>query len=111
MLACDAAVSMRLTSAAFAVEFGANLCLADAYRPLSDRVADAPKNPGASASLHGLGRAVDLCGGAEQFDTPEHRWLATHSASYGWTNPTWAAAGGSQPEPWHFEFSAGDTAT
>jgi zinc D-Ala-D-Ala carboxypeptidase len=23
---------------------------------------------------------------------------------YGWIHPSWAAAGGSRPEPWHFEY-------
>ncbi|MBC7632539.1 M15 family metallopeptidase, partial [Aeromicrobium sp.] len=72
-----------------------------------------PKKPALTAapgtSVHGLGRAVDLCGGAERSSTPEHRWLATHGPSYGWIRPTWAADGGSRPEPWHFEFQSKDT--
>jgi hypothetical protein len=28
-----------------------------------------------------------------------------HGASYGWIHPTWAAQGGSRPEPWHFEYA------
>ena len=24
---------------------------------------------------------------------------------YGWFHPSWAAAGGSLPEPWHFEYA------
>jgi LAS superfamily LD-carboxypeptidase LdcB len=57
-------------------------------------------------SNHGWGTAVDLCGGVERFDTDEHAWVVEHGPSYGWIHPSWAAAGGSRPEPWHFEYLA-----
>lgn len=106
LLACDAAVSLRLMSAAYTAELGTPLCITDAYRSLSDQAALAPtKIASVSASVHGLGRAVDLCGGVERFGTRQHRWVAENGAAFGWTMPTWAAAGGSRPEPWHLESS------
>ncbi len=50
--------------------------------------------------------AVDLCGGVERFDTAEHEWMLAHGPAYGWIHPSWAGAGGSRPEPWHFEYGA-----
>jgi murein DD-endopeptidase MepM/ murein hydrolase activator NlpD len=106
-LACEAAVSFRLMSAAFTAETGTKLCITDSYRPLGGGLTLSAEKRGLAknfgTSLHGDGRAVDLCGGVERFDTPEHRWMATRGPSYGWLSPTWAAAGGSRPEPWHFE--------
>ncbi|MET1036854.1 MAG: peptidoglycan DD-metalloendopeptidase family protein, partial [Aeromicrobium sp.] len=102
LLACDAAVSFRLMSAAFTAELGTPLCITDAYRSLDEQDAVAAAS---GSAVHGGGRAVDLCGGVERVDTPEHRWVTTHGAAYGWVSPTWAAAGGSRPEPWHFESS------
>jgi len=54
---------------------------------------------------HGMGRAVDLCGGVQDFSSPAHRWMRQNAPLYGWFHPSWAAAGGSLPEPWHFEFA------
>lgn len=106
LLACDAAVSFRLMSAAYTAELGKPLCITDSYRSLADLSALTRGQTGsATSTVHGLGRAVDLCGGVERLDTAEHRWIAKHGASFGWVTPTWAAAGGSRPEPWHFESS------
>jgi cell wall-associated NlpC family hydrolase len=107
LLACDAAVSFRLMSAAFTAELGTTLCITDSYRSHVGRTALTPSkrkpSTAVGTSVHGAGRAVDLCGGVERLDTPEHRWLVKHGASFGWVSPTWAAAGGARPEPWHFE--------
>ena len=56
-------------------------------------------------SNHGLGVAVDLCGGIESFGTVQHQWLFTHAPLFGWFHPLWAEPTGSRPEPWHWEFS------
>jgi len=40
----------------------------------------------------------------ESFATAEHTWVAERGPAYGWIHPSWAAAGGSRPEPWHFEY-------
>jgi LAS superfamily LD-carboxypeptidase LdcB len=56
-------------------------------------------------SVHGWGLAVDLCGGVERFGTTQNTWLLAHAPAHGWSHPAWAAAGGSRPEPWHFEYA------
>lgn len=107
LLTCEAAASLRVMSAAFTAELGTKLCITDSYRSLDAQNALGPSKrkvaAAAGTSTHGTGRAVDLCGGVERPDTPEHRWVATHGTFYGWISPTWAAVGGSQPEPWHLE--------
>ena len=30
--------------------------------------------------------------------------MVTHGPEHGWVHPSWAGAGGSRPEPWHFEY-------
>jgi hypothetical protein len=63
-------------------------------------------------SIHGewtYGSAVDFAnlGG---FGAPRHDWLRSNGAPYGWYQPWWATAGGSLPEPWHWEYDErGDT--
>jgi hypothetical protein len=57
-------------------------------------------------SIHGEwsnGSAVDLSnlGG---FGAPRHDWLRANGGAYGWYQPSWATAGGSLPEPWHWEY-------
>lgn len=57
-------------------------------------------------SIHGewtYGSAVDFSnlGG---FGAPRHNWLRSNAAAFGWYQPGWATAGGSLPEPWHWEY-------
>ena len=56
-------------------------------------------------SRHGVGLAVDLCGGVEDFGSSVHHWLRQNAPLYGWYHPSWASAGGSLPEPWHWEYA------
>ena len=111
LLRCDAAVGYRLLDAAFTNRFGVPLCITDSYRSrhsqeelyeVKPRLAAVP-----GTSNHGWGLAVDLCGGAEEFGTAEHEFVVARGPAYGWVHPAWAAAGGSRPEPWHFEYAAG----
>jgi hypothetical protein len=108
-LRCDAAVAYRLLSAEYAEDLGAELCITDSYRPLDVQERVYRTKPSLAAvpgtSNHGWGIAVDLCGGVERFGTPEHEWVVTNGASYGWVHPAWAAQSGSRPEPWHFEYA------
>jgi murein DD-endopeptidase MepM/ murein hydrolase activator NlpD len=109
LLRCDAAVAYRLLGAAYADAFGLELCITDSYRSKSGQDQVFREKPRLAAlpgtSVHGLGLAVDLCGGIEQFDSAEHTWLVDHGPALGWKHPDWAAAGGSRPEPWHFEYT------
>lgn len=107
-LRCDAAVAYRLMGAAFERDNGETLCITDSYRSRAGQEDAHVRKPTITAqpgtSVHGLGLAVDLCGGIETFSGSEHAWMVDHGPTYGWIHPSWAAAGGSRPEPWHFEY-------
>lgn len=109
-LRCDAAVAYRLLAAKYADALGTDLCITDSYRSLGAQERAHLVKPGLTASpgtsQHGLGLAVDLCGGVERFGSPQNDWLLAHAPTYGWTHPAWAAPGGSKPEPWHWEYPA-----
>jgi LAS superfamily LD-carboxypeptidase LdcB len=68
-------------------------------RRAKGRLAAAP-----GRSNHGTGIAVDFCGGVESFGTAAHRWMKARAGEFGWVQPSWARAGGSKPEPWHWEY-------
>ncbi|HEU0101910.1 MAG TPA: M15 family metallopeptidase [Mycobacteriales bacterium] len=84
------------------------LCVTDSYRSYGEQVDVYARKPGLAAvpgsSNHGLGVAVDFCGGVETFGTPEYLWMQAHAPAYGWVHPAWAEPGGSRPEPWHWEY-------
>lgn len=106
MLRADAADAFLELDDAFHDEFGRPLCVADSYRPYHEQVRLFQEMlPGMAAepgtSKHGLGVAVDLCGGIDELDSPEHRWMLAAAPEYGWINPDWAGDGF---EPWHWEY-------
>lgn len=108
-LRCDAAGSFQAMSAAFASSFGRRpLCLTDSYRTFDSQVRLYGLKPALAAipgtSNHGWGLAIDLCGGAQSFGTPEYAWLVRFAPSFGWSNPPWAQPGRGREEPWHWEF-------
>ena len=88
---------------------GQPLCVTDSYRSYGAQVDVFRRKPSLAAtpgrSQHGWGLAVDLCGGAERFDTEVHQWLKANAPAYGWVHPAWAEPGGSRPEPWHWEYA------
>ncbi|MGA8044963.1 MAG: D-alanyl-D-alanine carboxypeptidase family protein [Dermatophilaceae bacterium] len=105
----SASVAFNALSQRFAEDFGRPICVTDSYRSFSQQVAvkatrgfwAAP--PG--TSNHGLGKALDLCGGINSFGTIEHLWMKQNAPLFGWFHPSWAAADGRKPEPWHWEFA------
>ncbi|MEO7421377.1 MAG: D-alanyl-D-alanine carboxypeptidase family protein [Ornithinibacter sp.] len=103
------AASFNALSQAYAAQSGVPLCVTDSYRSLPDQISiKATRGRFAATpgtSQHGLGRAVDLCGGVESFGSAAHRWMRQNAPLYGWFHPSWADAGGRTPEPWHFEFA------
>jgi hypothetical protein len=109
ILRADAAASFNALSRAYAETFGAPICVTDSYRNYASQVAVRAAKPTLAAvpgtSNHGWGVAVDLCDGVQVFGSPQHEWLAQHAMAYGWFHPSWAQAGGSKPEPWHWEFA------
>jgi len=95
-------------SKAFAAAFDKPICVTDSYRTYAAQVRLFATKPNLAAtpgrSQHGWGRAVDLCGGIQNFGTPPHRWLKDNAAQFGFIHPDWAEPDGSRPEPWHWEF-------
>jgi cell wall-associated NlpC family hydrolase len=109
VLRCDAAESFQAMSAAFAATFGRPLCVTDSYRTFDQQVRLYALKPALAAipgtSNHGWGLALDLCGGAESFGTPQYAWLTAYGPRFGWSNPPWALPGRGREEPWHWEFT------
>jgi D-alanyl-D-alanine dipeptidase len=111
MLRADAAAAFNRMSRAFAGAFGEPLCVEASYRPYQRQVELYASMPAGYAAVpgtsnHGWGLAVDLCGGIQVDNSPEHMWLLDHAAAYNWFHPAWAMPGGGGPhEPWHWEYA------
>ena len=107
-LRADAAFGFDQLSEAYAVEFGAPICVTDSYRSYEGQVNVYAIKPDLAAipgtSNHGWGTATDLCGGIQSFGTPQHGWMRANAPLYGFFLPTWAQESGSRPEPWHWEY-------
>lgn len=107
-LRCDAASAFKRLNEGYRAAFGSNICITDSYRSYEAQVSLKAAKPTLAAkpgtSNHGWGMATDLCGGINSFGTSQHRWMAQNAGRYGWVLPSWAQAGGSKPEPWHWEF-------
>ncbi len=107
-LIASAARAFDEMSAAFTAALGKPLCVTDSYRDYAGQVRVFKAKPELAAtpgrSQHGLGKALDLCGGVQNFGTPAYNWLKQNSMTYGYVHPDWAEPGGSRPEPWHWEF-------
>jgi hypothetical protein len=108
LLRADAAFAFASMNAAFNEAFGEDICVGNTYRSYSEQVSLHSQKPSMTAepgtSNHGWGTAVDLCGDGASFGTSVYKWLIANGPDYGWDNPDWARAGGSRPEPWHWEF-------
>lgn len=89
---------------------GQNICITDSYRPYHVQVILKQQKPFLAArpgtSNHGWGYATDLCGGINNFGTPEHTWMRANAPLFGFYHPSWAQINGSKPEPWHWEYIA-----
>ena len=105
----DAAAAFNSMSAAYQRDTGNTLCVTDSYRSYSQQVVTKSQRGHFAAkpgtSNHGLGTALDLCGGVNNFGHPAHEWMKQNAALYGWFHPSWAGPRGSLPEPWHWEYS------
>ncbi|ADH66256.1 D-alanyl-D-alanine carboxypeptidase [Nocardiopsis dassonvillei] len=106
-LRADAAEAFIELDGDYREAFGRPMCVADSYRPYHEQVRLFQEMvPGMAArpgtSQHGLGLAVDLCGGVNRLGTAEHQWMLAHAPEHGWHNPPWARGGF---EPWHWEFT------
>lgn len=105
----DAADAFNRMSVAYAQQFGAPICITDSYRPYWLQVQLKQEKPRLAArpgtSNHGRGQAVDLCGGLEEFGTPQHDWMRANAPKFQWCDPYWARADGSKPEAWHWQYA------
>ena len=108
LLRADAAAAFLSLSAAWEADHGTPLCLRSAYRTYAEQAGLYARMPGIAAppgvSDHGWGTAVDLCGGVQDPLSQQHAWMVQHGPEHGWVEPDWAQAGGSRPEPWHWEY-------
>ena len=108
LLRADAAFAFGRLSQAYAEHTGRPICVTDSYRSYAGQVAVRAAKPTLAAvpgtSNHGWGTALDLCGGIQSFGTAAHEWMLLNAPAYGWYHPSWARAGGSKPEAWHWEF-------
>jgi DNA-binding transcriptional MerR regulator len=104
----SAAQRFDAMSDAYAAAFGAPICVTDSYRSYAEQVDVFARKPNLAAtpgrSNHGLGLAVDLCGGIQAFGSAAHLWMQQNAPTYGWVHPGWARQGGSKPEAWHWEY-------
>ncbi|MEU7004450.1 D-alanyl-D-alanine carboxypeptidase family protein [Nonomuraea sp. NPDC046570] len=106
LLRADSAIAFVSLSEAYKKAFGRPICVTDAYRTLAEQQSVYYTRRGFAAvpgrSNHGLGLAVDLCGGVQNSGSPQFRWMETNGKKYGWFHPDWAY---SNPfEPWHWEY-------
>ncbi|GII52854.1 hypothetical protein Pth03_12430 [Planotetraspora thailandica] len=105
-LRADAAIAFADMNLAYSKNFGKQMCVADSYRSLASQQAIYYQRPGFAAtpgrSNHGLGLAVDLCGGVQNSGSVQFNWMEANSKRYGFIHPAWAY---SNPfEPWHWEY-------
>jgi zinc D-Ala-D-Ala carboxypeptidase len=109
MLRPGAAAAFNALSIAYERDTGQPICVTDSYRSYAEQVAvKASRGSWAAVpgtSKHGLGLAVDLCGGIEDFGSPAHLWMMQNAPLYGWFHPDWAEPTGALPEPWHWEYA------
>jgi D-alanyl-D-alanine carboxypeptidase len=107
-LIAPAAAAFNALSVAFQSALNAPLCVTDSYRDYASQVRVFATKPNLAAtpgrSKHGLGRAVDLCGGVQNYGTAPYTWLKQNAPAFGFAHPDWAEPDGSRPEPWHWEF-------
>jgi zinc D-Ala-D-Ala carboxypeptidase len=109
LLRGDAAVAFKRLAAAYEKDLDTSVCVTSAYRTRALQTqlfADDPIMVAAPGrSQHGLGLALDLCGGIQDFSSDEHAWMKENAPRFGWFHPDWAEPDGVTPEPWHWEFS------
>ncbi|XVQ07576.1 M15 family metallopeptidase [Spirillospora sp. CA-255316] len=109
-LRADAALAFYKLNAAYKKRFGEDMCIRSSYRTFSKQAELFESMPGGMAarpgnSKHGLAIAADFCGGVEDDESPQFKWLRANSEKYDWVHPDWAYS--SPYEPWHWEFDVG----
>ncbi len=108
-LHADAAAAITTLNTAYKAKFGSNIVMTDSYRSYQAQVI-CRQNKGSicavpGTSNHGWGLAVDLAGGINNYQSEQYKWMTANAPTYGFVNPAWARQGGSNPEPWHWEYA------
>lgn len=108
LVRCDAAYHLEELNAAYRAAFGTDISVTSSYRSYASQVSVKASKGSLAArpgtSNHGMGQALDLGGGINQFGTAQYTWMRENAPAFGWDNPTWARPGGVNPEAWHWEF-------
>ncbi|WP_067636696.1 M15 family metallopeptidase [Actinomadura latina] len=112
-LRADAAVAFYKLNAAYKKRFGKDVCLRSSYRTLAKQKELYERMPAGMAarpgrSKHGDAIAADFCGGVQNDESPQFKWMLANSKRFDWVHPEWAF--GSPFEPWHWEFDIGQEA-
>lgn len=75
----DDAMAFNAMSRAYEQQTGSPLCVTDAYRSYAEQIVVKLATPELAAvpgtSQHGVGLAVDLCGGVQSFASAAHLWM------------------------------------
>lgn len=112
LLECHAAAAFDQMNTAFKAAIGQDIGITDGYRDYAGQVACRAEKGSLCAvpgtSNHGWAKAVDIgaCCGVNSGSGPAFDWLTANAARFGWVHPAWALAGGSKPEPWHWEYGS-----
>ncbi|TGJ96355.1 hypothetical protein DLJ96_11610, partial [Actinotalea fermentans ATCC 43279 = JCM 9966 = DSM 3133] len=105
---CDGVYHLEQLNTAYRAAFGTDISVTSSYRSYASQVSVKASKGSLAAppgtSNHGMGQALDLGGGINQFGTAQYSWMRENAPAYGWDNPTWARPGGANPEAWHWEF-------
>lgn len=106
-LRADAASDFLELNSRYVDEFGENMCITSAYRDLPNQHrVYGEVAPGFAAvpgtSNHGLGQALDLGCGIQNYRSERWLWMEENGAEFGWHHPAWAKS--SPFEPWHWEY-------
>jgi zinc D-Ala-D-Ala carboxypeptidase len=105
-LRADAAIAFTDMNLAYSKHFGKQMCVTDSYRNLAAQQAVYYQRPAFAAtpgtSNHGLGLAVDLCGGVQNSGSAQFNWMEANSKRYGFFHPAFAYV--NPFEPWHWEY-------
>ncbi|MBD7949990.1 M15 family metallopeptidase [Oerskovia rustica] len=105
---CDGVYYLEQLNTAYRAAFGTDISVTSSYRSYASQVSVKASKGSLAAppgtSNHGMGQALDLGGGINQFGTAQYNWMRENAPAYGWDNPTWARPGGANPEAWHWEF-------
>ncbi|MCY9785927.1 D-alanyl-D-alanine carboxypeptidase family protein [Nocardiopsis sp. EMB25] len=106
-LRADAAADFFELNMRYVETYGENMCLTSAYRDLPNQYRVYREVPPGYAAVpgtsnHGLGQALDLGCGIQNYRSERWNWMNANGPDFGWTHPAWAKS--SPFEPWHWEY-------